>query len=306
MVKPPTWRHDLLTRGRTSSKRSRRLDRLRRIARCRAAVPARQAPDHPLHVASRRVREACVAAGLAETRPMPFIAEGATNRRACATRLQTTSRICVVHCSRRWRRVPSTTCRACRATSACSRSERVHSVRRAAAARGSARCRAGDGRGASAAFHGARAAVILAMGREGVGRGTRGRGVSGFGDFARSRRRHHPVGSVCGRRRKSSGIGAAPGARSAGLGERGIRYRAFPRRHAVGRRGERRTTRTWTECRRGARQLCLVGCALQAAANVSCGHLRSGVARAHESHGGRGRERAAQRCRRDARTSRTV
>ncbi len=76
MVKPPAWRHDLGVEA----------DLIEEVARLigfdalpDSVQPFRPGtvPDHPLHVASRRVREACVAAGLAETRPMPFVATGA-------------------------------------------------------------------------------------------------------------------------------------------------------------------------------------------------------------------------------------
>lgn len=70
-VAPPTWRHDVL----------HEVDLVEEIARLRGydklpdeLRPYRigTVPDHPLHIASRRVRDALVAAGLAETRPMPF------------------------------------------------------------------------------------------------------------------------------------------------------------------------------------------------------------------------------------------
>jgi len=76
MVKPPTWRHDLRLE----------VDLIEEVARLigfdelpDVVQPFRPGtvPDHALHVMSRRVREACVAAGLAETRPMPFVATGA-------------------------------------------------------------------------------------------------------------------------------------------------------------------------------------------------------------------------------------
>ena len=71
VVTPPTWRHDVL----------HEVDLVEEIARLRGydklpddLRPYRigTVPDHPLHIASRRVRDALVAAGLAETRPMPF------------------------------------------------------------------------------------------------------------------------------------------------------------------------------------------------------------------------------------------
>lgn len=72
-VAPPTWRHDL----------GLEVDLIEEVARLvgfdtlpdtlRAFRPS-AVPDHPLHVVSRRVRDRCVAAGLAETRPMPFVA----------------------------------------------------------------------------------------------------------------------------------------------------------------------------------------------------------------------------------------
>lgn len=76
MVKPPTWRHDL----------GLEVDLIEEVARLLGfdelpdvVQPFRpgSVPDHALHVVSRRVRERCVAAGLAETRPMPFVATGA-------------------------------------------------------------------------------------------------------------------------------------------------------------------------------------------------------------------------------------
>ena len=70
-VMPPTWRHDV----------SHEVDLVEEIARLRGydALPDElrpyrigTVPDDPLHIAGRRVRDALVAAGLAETRPMPF------------------------------------------------------------------------------------------------------------------------------------------------------------------------------------------------------------------------------------------
>ena len=67
----PSWRHDI----------SREADLVEEIARLRSydvlpdeLRPYRlgTVPDHPLYVAARRVREALVAAGLSEARPMPF------------------------------------------------------------------------------------------------------------------------------------------------------------------------------------------------------------------------------------------
>jgi phenylalanyl-tRNA synthetase beta chain len=74
-VVPPTWRHDL----------SLEVDLIEEVARLIGfdALPDElrpfrpgNAPDHPLHLAGRRVREVLVAAGLAETRPMPFTSTG--------------------------------------------------------------------------------------------------------------------------------------------------------------------------------------------------------------------------------------
>ena len=67
----PSWRHDI----------SREADLVEEIARLRSydvlpddLRPYRlgTVPDHPLYAAAMRVRDALVAAGLAETRPMPF------------------------------------------------------------------------------------------------------------------------------------------------------------------------------------------------------------------------------------------
>lgn len=75
-VHPPTWRHDL----------GLEVDLIEEVARLvgfdtlpDVMQPSRPGtvPDHPLHVRGRRVRDRCVAAGLAETRPMPFVATGA-------------------------------------------------------------------------------------------------------------------------------------------------------------------------------------------------------------------------------------
>ncbi len=74
-VTAPSWRHDLLVE----------VDLIEEVARLvgfdalpdelRPFRPSR-APDHPLHLASRRVRETLVGLGLSETRPMPFTASG--------------------------------------------------------------------------------------------------------------------------------------------------------------------------------------------------------------------------------------
>jgi phenylalanyl-tRNA synthetase beta chain len=74
-VTAPTWRHDLVLE----------VDLIEEVARLIGfdALPDElrpfrpgTAPDHPLHLASRRVRDVLVGLGLAETRPMPFTATG--------------------------------------------------------------------------------------------------------------------------------------------------------------------------------------------------------------------------------------
>ncbi len=75
VVTAPSWRHDLLLE----------VDLIEEVARLigfdalpdelRPARPG-NAPDHPLHLAGRRVRDVLVGVGLAETRPMPFTATG--------------------------------------------------------------------------------------------------------------------------------------------------------------------------------------------------------------------------------------
>ncbi|WP_411282557.1 phenylalanine--tRNA ligase subunit beta [Gemmatimonas sp.] len=75
VVTPPTWRHDLLLE----------VDLIEEVARLvgfdslpdelRPFRPG-NAPDHPLHLAGRRVRDLLVGMGLAETRPMPFTSTG--------------------------------------------------------------------------------------------------------------------------------------------------------------------------------------------------------------------------------------
>lgn len=71
-VQPPSWRHDV----------SRDVDLVEEVARLigfdslpdelRPFRPG-TVPDHPLHLASARVREALVGEGLLETRPLPFV-----------------------------------------------------------------------------------------------------------------------------------------------------------------------------------------------------------------------------------------
>ncbi len=77
-VLAPSWRHDLLLE----------VDLIEEVARLvgfdalpdelRAFRPG-TAPDHPVHLASRRVRDLLVGQGLAEARPMPFTATGGTD-----------------------------------------------------------------------------------------------------------------------------------------------------------------------------------------------------------------------------------
>jgi phenylalanyl-tRNA synthetase beta chain len=77
MVTPPSWRHDV----------SRDVDLIEEVARLRGydtlsdvLAPFRPsaAPDHALQPVMRRVRDALVAAGFSEVRPLPFVREGGT------------------------------------------------------------------------------------------------------------------------------------------------------------------------------------------------------------------------------------
>lgn len=70
-VTPPSWRHDV----------SRDVDLIEDIARMRGydrlpdaigRITPSSVPDHPMHVAGRRVRDALVALGLSEVRPLPY------------------------------------------------------------------------------------------------------------------------------------------------------------------------------------------------------------------------------------------
>ena len=72
-VTAPSWRHDV----------SREVDLIEEVARIRgfdrlsdrlAGARPGTVPDHPLYTAYRRVRDAMVAAGLMEVRPLPFTA----------------------------------------------------------------------------------------------------------------------------------------------------------------------------------------------------------------------------------------
>ena len=73
-VTPPSWRHDV----------SRDVDLVEEVARLRGydclpdtlkgARPS-SVPDHPMHLVGRRVRDALVAYGLYETRPLPYARE---------------------------------------------------------------------------------------------------------------------------------------------------------------------------------------------------------------------------------------
>ncbi len=77
-VSPPSWRHDLLLE----------VDLIEEVARLigfdalpdelRASRPG-NAPDHPLHLKARRLRDVLVGLGLSETRPMPFTSTGDAN-----------------------------------------------------------------------------------------------------------------------------------------------------------------------------------------------------------------------------------
>ncbi|MDP1890395.1 MAG: phenylalanine--tRNA ligase subunit beta, partial [Gemmatimonadaceae bacterium] len=71
-VTPPSWRNDV----------SREVDLIEEVARLHGydklpdtieAYRPTTVPDHPLYITGRRVRDALVAAGLAEVRPMPFV-----------------------------------------------------------------------------------------------------------------------------------------------------------------------------------------------------------------------------------------
>ncbi|MFA6167993.1 MAG: phenylalanine--tRNA ligase subunit beta [Gemmatimonadaceae bacterium] len=71
-VTPPSWRHDV----------TREVDLIEEVARLHGydklpdtieAYRPTTVPDHPLFIVGRRVRDALVAAGLAEVRPMPFV-----------------------------------------------------------------------------------------------------------------------------------------------------------------------------------------------------------------------------------------
>ncbi|MBX3172948.1 MAG: phenylalanine--tRNA ligase subunit beta [Gemmatimonadaceae bacterium] len=85
---PPSWRHDVL----------RDVDLIEEIARLRgfdrlpdtlAAVRPGTVPDHPLWTAYLRVRQALVAAGLHEVRPLPFTSgRGARESRVNLVRVQ--------------------------------------------------------------------------------------------------------------------------------------------------------------------------------------------------------------------------
>jgi len=75
LIRAPSWRHDLLLE----------VDLIEEVARLvgfdalpdelRPFRPGR-APDHPAHLAARRVRDVLVGLGLSETRPMPFTSRG--------------------------------------------------------------------------------------------------------------------------------------------------------------------------------------------------------------------------------------
>ena len=74
-VRPPSWRHDV----------SRDVDLVEEVARLRGydCLPdtlkgsrPSNVPDHPMHVMGRRVRDALVAYGMYETRPLPYAKAG--------------------------------------------------------------------------------------------------------------------------------------------------------------------------------------------------------------------------------------
>ena len=121
----PTWRRDVVARG--GPRRGGRAPASATTALPDELRPYRPAPstDAPLCGHRRALRDALVAAGLLEARPMPVRARRRRTARARASiRSPRTRRTCAARCWTRSRAAPSTTWRTCRATCGCSRSAR--------------------------------------------------------------------------------------------------------------------------------------------------------------------------------------
>jgi phenylalanyl-tRNA synthetase beta chain len=71
-VTPPSWRNDV-TRDVDLIEEVARLHGYDKLPDTIEAYRPTTVPDHPLYIAGRRVRDALVAAGLSEVRPMPFV-----------------------------------------------------------------------------------------------------------------------------------------------------------------------------------------------------------------------------------------